>query len=300
MNDAGEGKTRITRVGPLVKRDANQPGCLVLIYPPGPDMGKRFELELDETTIGRGADTDLQVDRDSVSRKHAKVIRTPTGFIVKDLGSTNGTYVNDAPVQEQLLKDGDKVKIGNTIFKFLSGGNIESDYHEEIYRMTIVDGLTGAHNKRSFLEHLERELARCLRHARPLSLCMLDIDHFKSINDQYGHLTGDHVLRELARRLQGRTRKEEVFARYGGEEFVVLLPEADLRAALNVGEQMRLLVERDHFFFDGDEIAVTISVGVATLDPAVGEPKADPDLFIKAADENLYKAKRAGRNRVIG
>jgi diguanylate cyclase (GGDEF)-like protein len=297
----GEGKTRITRVGPLTKRDVNQPGCLVLIYPPGADMGKRFELELDETVIGRGADSDLQVDRDSVSRKHAKVVRTPTGFLVTDLGSTNGTYVNDAPVQEQVLRDGDKLKIGNTIFKFLSGGNIESDYHEEIYRMTIIDGLTGANNKRSFIEHLDREMARCLRHARPLSLCMLDIDHFKSINDQYGHLTGDHVLRELARRLQGRTRKEEIFARYGGEEFVVLLPEADHAAALTVAEQMRVLIEREHFFFDGDEMAVTISLGVATLEPTgENEPKPDPDVFIKAADDNLYKAKRAGRNRVVG
>src|SRR5512137_866852 len=203
MND-GEGKTRITRIGPLTKpRTDSEAGCLVLIYPAGPDMGKRFELELDEMIIGRGADTDLQVDRDSVSRRHAKIVRTAGGFLVKDLGSTNGTYVNDAPVQEQALRDGDKVKIGNTIFKFLTGGNIESDYHEEIYRMTIIDGLTTSYNKRCFLEHLDRE-------------------HFKAVNDQYGHLTGDHVLREVARRLQARTRKEEVFARYGGEEFVVL------------------------------------------------------------------------------
>jgi len=298
-----EGKTRITRIGPLTKpRVDSEAGCLVLIYPAGPDMGKRFELELDEMIIGRGADTDLQVDRDSVSRRHAKIVRTGSGFLVKDLGSTNGTYVNDQPVQEQNLRDGDKVKIGNTIFKFLSGGNIERDYHEEIYRMTIVDGLTGAFNKRSFLEHCEREMARALRYARPLSLCMIDIDHFKAINDQYGHLTGDHVLKELARRILGRTRKEEVFARYGGEEFVVLLPESDRDGALAMAEQVRLLVERDEFLFDGDHIHVTISVGVATIDPTAAGPDFKPELdhFIKAADDNLYKAKRGGRNRVVG
>ena len=301
MDNAGEGKTRITRVGPLTKRSANEPACLVLIYPPGGDRGKRFELVLDELVIGRGGDSDLQVDRDSVSRKHAKLVRTPNGFAVQDLGSTNGTYVNDQPIQEQLLRDGDKLKIGNTIFKFLTGGNIESDYHEEIYRMTIIDGLTGAYNKRCFHEHLERELARCQRYSRPLSLCMLDIDHFKAINDQYGHLTGDHVLRELARRLQARTRKEEVFARYGGEEFVLLLPEADHESSCAVGEQLRQLVEREHFFFDGDEITVTISVGVATLEPSnAPDFKADADAFIKAVDDNLYRAKRGGRNRVIG
>jgi two-component system cell cycle response regulator len=298
-----EGKTRITRIGPLTKqRSDSEVGCLVLIYPAGPDMGKRFELELDEMIIGRGADTDLQVDRDSVSRRHAKIVRTPAGFLVKDLGSTNGTYVNDQPVQEQSLQDGDKLKIGNTIFKFLSGGNIERDYHEEIYRMTIVDGLTGAFNKRSFLEHCERETARALRYGRPLSLCMIDIDHFKAINDQYGHLTGDHVLKELARRILQRIRKEEIFARYGGEEFVVLLPESDRDGALAMAEQVRLLVERDDFLFDGDRIHVTISVGVATIDPAANGPDFRPEIdqFIKAADENLYKAKRGGRNRVVG
>jgi two-component system cell cycle response regulator len=302
MTASGESKTRITRVGPLKKRNENEPACLILIYPPGSDMGKRFELELDETVIGRGADTDLQVDRDSVSRRHAKLVRTEAGFVVNDLGSTNGTYVNDQPVQEQILRDGDKVKIGNTIFKFLTGGNIESDYHEEIYRMTIIDGLTTSYNKRCFLEHLDRELARCQRYSRPLSLCMLDIDHFKAVNDQYGHLTGDHVLREVARRLQARTRKEEVFARYGGEEFVVLLPEADHDCACAVGEQLRQIIEREHFFFDGDEIAVTISVGVATVNPGAtpDNVRPDPQAFIRAADENLYRAKRAGRNRVVG
>jgi two-component system, cell cycle response regulator len=303
MDNSGEGKTRVTKIGPVIKsREGGEAtGCLVLIYPPGPDMGKRFELDRDEVIIGRGADTDLQVDRDSVSRRHAKVVRTTIGFLVSDLGSTNGTYVNDQPVSEQALKDGDMVKIGNTIFKFLSGGNIERDYHEEIYRMTIIDGLTGAFNKRYFVEHLEREMARCQRYLRPLSLCMVDIDHFKSINDQYGHLTGDHVLKELARRLRGRIRREEIFARYGGEEFVVLLPESDHTGAMALAEQLRLLIERDKFFFDEDQIAVTISLGVATLDPSQGaDSKADVDSFIRCADENLYKAKRAGRNRVVG
>ena len=133
---------------------------------------------------------------------------------------------------------------------------------------------------------------------------MIDIDHFKAINDQYGHLTGDHVLKELARRIIGRTRKEEIFARYGGEEFVVLLPEADREAAVTLAEQLRVLIERDDFLFDGDAIHVTISVGVTTIDPAgagvAPDAKPEIDAFIKAANENLYRAKRSGRNKVVG
>ena len=150
----------------------------------------------------------------------------------------------DVPVQRSHLRDSDLVKIGSAIFKFLSGSGIETAYHEEIYRMTIVDGLTGAHNKRYFVEFLEREIARCSRYGRPLSLLMFDIDHFKQINDVHGHLTGDFVLKELARRLLARIRKEELLARYGGEEFAVVLPEdrprrghAVRRAAAHPGQR---------------------------------------------------------------
>jgi diguanylate cyclase (GGDEF)-like protein len=293
-------KTAVTVISKIAERCKTSDACLVVIY--GDELGRKYTLAQGQLTIGRSAQCDIQIDQEAISRQHAKVVAGFGETMISDLGSTNGTYVNDAPVQEQALRDGDKVKIGNTIFKFLSGGNIERDYHEEIYRMTIVDGLTGAFNKRSFLEHCEREAARALRHARPLSLCMIDIDHFKAINDQYGHLTGDHVLKELARRIIGRTRKEEIFARYGGEEFVVLLPEADHESAITLAEQLRVLIEREDFLFDGDQIHVTISVGVTTIDPAgvAADAKPEIDAFIKAADENLYRAKRSGRNRVVG
>jgi diguanylate cyclase (GGDEF)-like protein len=204
--------------------------------------------------------------------------------------------VNDSQIDDSPIRDGDLLKIGAAIFKFLTGANVETSYHEEIYKMTIVDGLTGVHNKRFFMEFLDREMARCQRHGRPLSLVMFDIDHFKQINDQHGHLTGDYVLKELARRLQQRIRREELLSRYGGEEFAAVLPETGRAGALEFGEQIRLLVARDPFEFEGDKLPVTISIGIAVLE-------ADPlDLaaFIKLADENLYKAKRAGRNRVVG
>jgi diguanylate cyclase (GGDEF)-like protein len=293
-------KTRVTQIRPVEKTSgASEQACLVLIYPPGSELGKRYELRgHDEFVIGRGADCAIQVDRDSVSRKHAKVVRagnaTDGRWQVVDLNSTNGSYVNDAQITECALRDGDLLKIGNAIFKFLIGGNIESSYHEEIYRMTIIDGLTLASNKRYFVENLEKEIPRCTRHHRPLSLLMFDIDHFKKINDQHGHLTGDFVLRELARRVRTRVRKEEVFARYGGEEFALTLPETSREQAVKVAEDIRKLVASEAFEFEGDRIPVTVSIGVATV---VNE--ISPDAFIKTADDNLYKAKKAGRNRVV-
>jgi diguanylate cyclase (GGDEF)-like protein len=289
-------ETRVTQVRSQVRPTGDpEKACLVLIYPPGPALGKRFELDRGEIVIGRGQDCDILLDRDAVSRRHARVARTGEGWKVVDLASTNGSYVNDVPIQERVLHDGDRLKIGNTIFKFLTGGNVETAYHEEIYRMTIVDGLTQVYNKRYFLEHLERELARTARSRRPLSLVMFDIDHFKLINDDHGHLTGDHVLRELAARVKRRVRKDEVFARYGGEEFAIVLPEAGHENAITYAEKMRRLVEGEPFVFEQQKITVTISLGVATVSEEI------PALaFIKTADECLYKAKRGGRNQVVG
>jgi two-component system cell cycle response regulator len=301
-----EWKTRITKVQVLKPKVSDGEGCLVLIYPPGPDMGRRWPLGTDEIVVGRGSDCDIQIDRDSVSRRHARVYRVDDQWFVEDLGSTNGSYINDVPIQRSPLRDGDFVKIGSAIFKFLYGSGIETSYHEEIYRMTIIDGLTGAHNKRFFLEFLEREMARCSRYNRPLSLLMFDIDHFKQINDTHGHLTGDYVLKELARRLLHRIRKEELLARYGGEEFAVVLPETAHDTALQFAETLRRMVGSELFEYEGDRFPVTISIGVATLDfetlsqGMAPPPQMDPMEFIREADGNLYKAKRGGRNCVIG
>jgi diguanylate cyclase (GGDEF)-like protein len=159
-----------------------------------------------------------------------------------------------------------------------------------------VDALTGAHNKRYFMEFLEREIARCARYRRPLSLLMFDIDHFKLINDKHGHLTGDYVLREMSRRLLGRVRREELLARYGGEEFAAVLPETDITGARTFAEQVRRLVADQPFEYEGDTFPVTVSVGVTCVE---GED-IDVAAFIKVADDHLYRAKREGRNRVIG
>jgi diguanylate cyclase (GGDEF)-like protein len=266
--------------------------CVVQIY--GGDLGRRYTLT-HELTVGRDQANAIVLDMDNVSRRHARFLQIDDASYVEDLGSTNGTFINDADISGQTqLKNGDLIKVGGAIFKFISGGNVEGLYHEEIYRMTIIDGLTQIHNKRYFADFLEREMARCSRYERHLALAMLDVDHFKQLNDTYGHLAGDHVLRKMAQAISRRIRREELFARYGGEEFALVLPETDIERALVVGEDIRQLVEDQVFVFDEEEIRATLSVGIA---PMHGE--REPHEFIKHADEALYCAKHGGRNRVV-
>ena len=290
-------KTRVTQVVQQTPPDDSPSNdCLVVIYTAEPGLlGTRFVLDKSPTRVGRGADSQIVLEGDSVSRRHAHLERRAGAWYVVDDGSTNGTYVNEEQIsREQLLVNGDRIKVGPSILKFLSGADAEAKYHEEIYRMTIVDGLTQIHNKRALFEALEKELMRARRYERDLSLLMFDIDFFKRINDQYGHLAGDHVLRELARIVQERIRREEVFARYGGEEFVILLPETPLPGAAALAESLRARGANHAFVFQGERIPVTVSIGTALL----GEnDKVAADL-IQRADEKLYEAKRGGRNRV--
>src|ERR1700719_3891967 len=203
------------------RRDA----CVVHIYPTGPGMGARYALTDSPMVLGRGNDCDIRINDHSVSRRHARIQPGADGFYAVDLQSTNGTFVNDVPASICKLKDGDYLRVGNCIYRFLAGGNVETEYHEEIYRLTIIDALTDIHNKRSMMEFLDRELARSGGSARPLSLVMIDIDRFRNINETLGHLGGDFTLRELSARIKGNIRKEELFARYGGAVFSVVPPE---------------------------------------------------------------------------
>ena len=290
MNDSTNSKTRISFPPSLL---GSGEACIVQIY--GGDLGRRTPITKD-VTIGRDPENEIILELDNVSRRHARVFQLGDVSYVEDLGSTNGTFINDADVTGQTaLNNGDLIKVGGAVFKFISGGNIESLYHEEIYRMTIIDGLTQIHNKRYFMDFFEREIARCSRHERDLSLALFDIDHFKKLNDTFGHLAGDYVLRKMAQKVSQRMRREELFARYGGEEFALVLPETDLERAHTMGEEIRELVESERFLFDDEEIRITLSMGIA----AIRGESPDPLDFIRLADEALYRAKNAGRNRVI-
>ena len=287
-------KTVVTSINRITEQPPTKEACLVVIY--GPELGRKYGLESSSMTLGRSNKCDIQIDQESVSRAHSKIVNASRAVRIRDLGSTNGTYVNDELVEERTLVDGDFIKIGSTIFKFLSGGNIERAYHEEIYRLTTVDGLTQIFNKRYFSEALTREIARASRYRRELSLVMFDLDHFKDVNDTHGHLAGDAVLKTLSLTVKAKIRTEDIFARYGGEEFAIILPEIDGHNAHQFAEKVRRIVETTEFRFEGTQIPVTISMGVATLDPE----EATPAAIIRRADERLYEAKSAGRNCVRG
>ncbi len=277
---------------PVTGEGGDREAYLVVIY--GDELGKRIPLSEGEVEAGRSSTCQIPIDQESVSRRHARIWWTGDNFRVKDLGSTNGTYVNDAQVSEQDLNDGDLVKVGRTILKFMSGSNIEASYHEEIYRMMTFDGLTQIYNKRYFHETLEREISRSRRYGREIALVLFDIDNFKQKNDTFGHLAGDTILRELATVVRRKLRREDLFARVGGEEFAILTPEVGAKGAREVAEKVRAVVEATAFRYEKHSIPTTISLGFAVW--LGGEDGADA--LFQRADAALYAAKQGGRNRV--
>jgi diguanylate cyclase (GGDEF)-like protein len=299
-DDYRDGGTLILQrpIGPSEKKQGpTGDACLVNLHPPGPDIGRRIPLVNSQYIVGRDNDAGLVVSRSSVSRSHARVfVDDDNNWWVEDLNSTNGTFVNEQRIRAQQLNDADQVRFGDAIYKFLAGSNIESAYHEAIHNMAIQDGMTGIHNKRFFMEFLEREIAVASRHGHPLTLVMFDVDHFKKVNDTHGHLAGDAVLKDLSVRIRPRIRREDLFARYGGEEFACVLPSTALPGGIVFAEHLRTLIEERPTTFEDKVIPFTISLGVTTLHRETG---IDPAALIKRADENLYAAKRGGRNRVV-
>lgn len=163
--------------------------------------------------------------------------------------------------------------------------------NSQLAELANTDGLTGLKNKRTFLEGLTSEFHRSVRYNKPLSLLMLDVDHFKSFNDMFGHPAGDEVLKTVARLLQTNARATDLVARYGGEEFVVILTETDVSGATEVAERLRLAVAN----YSWDERPITISIGVSSLRISTDEPT----ILVREADQALYRSKQQGRNRVV-
>ena len=268
---------------------------LVQIHPLDIDRGP-IDLSNDRITIGRSSHCDLRIHDDSVSRQHAEIRVTDQGCLILDLESTNGITVNGSRVQTHPLSSGDTIQLGGYVFRFLADDDLESQYHETVYSMMTRDGLTDAYNRRYLTEMLEREVARCKRHARPLALTLIDVDHFKSINDTYGHSVGDQVLQKLSARLQSHLRQDDVLARFGGEEFAIVQVEADIEHAATIAERCRVAVESEPFETTVGPVQVTISVGIASPDhTALGSCEE----LLTEADERLYEAKNGGRNRIV-
>jgi diguanylate cyclase (GGDEF)-like protein len=267
-----------------------------LIVLAGSSVGEMYKVSDGQTIIGRGQQADVQVTDEGISRRHAEIVHERDEIVIRDLGSTNGTFCNGERIREHVLTDGDKIQVGSTtILKFTFHDSLDETFQRQMYESALRDGLTKIFNKKYFLDRLESEFAYAIRHHSPLSLIMFDIDHFKRINDSHGHLAGDHALTTLARVVQDAIRQEDVFARYGGEEFAVICRGIDLAGAAAFGERVRRQVELHAFQYESAPLKVTVSVGVGSANESM---RAPTDL-VATADDALYQAKRQGRNRVV-
>ena len=274
-----------------------EPGRACLIVIRGQSVGLLHELDPSRaSTIGRAADVDLTIEDVAVSRKHASVESGRDGFALLDLDSTNGIFVNGVRVKHHMLRDGDRVQVGTTtILKFCYQDEVEASFQKQLYDSATRDALTKIYNRKFFLETLDVDFAHAHRNDTALSLILLDIDHFKNVNDTLGHLAGDEALVQVAILIQKALRTEDVLSRYGGEEFAVLLRFTSGQAAISIAERIREAV-RDHTFkFEDHEFQLTVSIGVATIWLKSYESPTD---LIKDSDEHLYRAKQSGRNRV--
>jgi two-component system cell cycle response regulator len=271
----------------------NRQAYLIVIS--GASVGKMFKLG-DKAVIGRSPECDICLPDEGVSRQHARLEKDQLGMVtIEDLNSTNGTYFNGVRINRHQLRDGDKIQIGSTtILKFSYQDSLDEAIMKNLYESATKDGLTGIFNKKYFMEQIEKDFAYALRHNEVNSMIMFDIDHFKQINDTYGHQAGDYVLRDLARQIRSNLRAEDLFARVGGEEFCIVLRQVDEKRAYVLAERLRRLVEKHKFIWQGTRIRVTISLGVATL---FRGNFRNPGEMIAEADKFLYIAKNSGRNR---
>jgi len=270
----------------------------VLIVLAGPRLlGKSFSIDFSGMIIGRSLDADIWLDDESVSRHHAKLELNNGQVVVSDLGSRNGTFCNGERIEKRELVEGDRIQVGNeTILKFTHQDVLDEKLTSSLYDSATKDALTGAFNKKFFLEAMEKEFAFCTRHSLPLSLLMIDVDHFKQVNDNFGHPAGDFVLMQLSAAVRDTIRTEDVWARYGGEEFVLMLRDCPPQRASGVAERLRRRIEHMSMLFKHEKLNVTVSIGVAT---AKDGNIVDATALVKAADDLLYEAKRSGRNRVV-
>lgn len=271
-------------------------GSPVLVVIRGERLGARLDVSAGPLLIGRSSDCDFRIAARSVSRSHCRIWQQGQTFWVEDLGSTNRTFVNDEAIDRRRLCDGDQLRVGKTVLKFLGAGNPESQYLAELHESSIRDSLTGMYNRAHAMQVLEEEFRRSQRVADArLVLAIIDIDWFKQINDEIGHLAGDAVLVHLARVLGNALRAGDTLARIGGEEFALIMPDTSLKEAHQACDRLRQRVADESFMTDcGQRLEVTISIGLAEAAASM----ADFRELLGEADSHLYDAKTAGRNSV--
>lgn len=280
---------------PVVRLPARERPLLVVIA--GPELGRMYAIPRgQELLIGRDEQAEIRIEDISVSRRHALLHEHDGEVTLSDLGSRNGTFIEGQRIDgERRLRDGEQIQVGGaSTLKFTWVDELDLQYQRHMADAALCDPLTGIHNRRYFEERAAAEVAAVQRHGGALSLLLIDIDWFKRINDEHGHLAGDAVLRMVAKGLEQQLRREDTLARYGGEEFVVIARATAGDGAEQFAERLRRSVEDASLSHDGEELRVTVSIGVAEL--TVGSTL---EQLVEAADAGLYRAKHRGRNRVV-
>ncbi len=297
MADDWDEDTTATNLGALVpdaepRRDRK---CLTVLT--GNSTGHVHKLAHGTHIIGRKETSELRITDEGISRQHAKVRCDGDLVVVEDMGSRNGTYVNGRLIKDATpLHDGDKIQVGRTtVIRFALHDELDESFHNNLLNSALRDPLTKLFNKRYLMDRLDSELKFAHRHETAVSILMLDLDHFKRVNDSFGHLAGDAVLLHLANVLMKAVRNEDVVARFGGEEIVIILRSISLELAVTLGERLRKTVERQVVEHNGKAIETTVSIGVAGFPSTHAETV---EQLLEAADKALYRAKHAGRNTV--
>jgi diguanylate cyclase (GGDEF)-like protein len=262
----------------------------------GSATGQTFKVAHD-LMIGRAPTAAVRVDDDGVSRNHARIRLENGSAFAEDLKSRNGTFINGVRLTGSIqLGDGDKIQVGrSTILRFEFQDAIDESFHENLLSSALRDSLTKLFNKRYLMDRLDSELKFAQRHETAVSLLMLDLDHFKKVNDTHGHLAGDAVLAHLADVLSRAVRNEDVVARFGGEEFAIILRAINVDGAALMAERLRKTVEVTQIAFQGRDLRATVSIGVAGYPATLAKT---PEALVEGADKALYRAKNAGRNRI--
>ncbi len=269
----------------------------VLVVLRGPEPGRMLALADEPTTIGREKGVDIRWDDKGLSRRHARIVRDGSAWIIEDLGSRNGTWVDGRRVDHVELHDGARIALcAGVVLRFNLVDEIEERVARQLFEASTRDALMGIYNRRYFDERLAAEVSYAHRHKGLLGLLLFDVDHFKRVNDTHGHQAGDVLLAGIAKKVIAAIRAEDVLARYGGEELVIIVRGVPKPGLEILAERIRRAVADARFEHDGAVVSATISLGIATLEEC--DAHATGDLLVALADERLYRAKQTGRNRV--
>ena len=267
----------------------------------GYGAGRFFFVGPEGATLGRGDGATVGFSDPSVSRLHAHIEMMDGVFHIADLGSSNGTFVNELPaIEPTLLQANCRIRLGGkTILEFAAVDQLGSRAFEQLSQALLIDPLTGTGNRFHLERRLREEVSFAHRRDEPLGVLLLDLDFFKNVNDDYGHLTGDAVLREVGRILLATVRIEDSVFRYGGEEFCILVRGVPDEGLIRMAERVRVAVEGLSVPIEGGEeghVKVTVSIGIAAIE---NEEGGTEETIILRADQALYEAKEQGRNRAV-